>query len=170
MPAAISVEVSDRKVIDYVDALRAKVTDLRPALDDVGENVEQKVRLLFTDGEDPQGRPWKALKFRQGEPLRDTGQLMNSITHRASESEVEVGTNLKYAHVHQFGAEIKPVKAKMLVFTPRGFSHPIFAKKVTIPARPFLPQGDLPATWRQGILLVLQRYLGAAKQGAASAG
>lgn len=169
MPASVSIEVSDRKVIDYVAQLRAKVDNLKPAMEDVGENVEQKVRLLFVDSEDPYGRPWKPLKFRRGQPLRDTSQLMNSITHRATKDEVEVGTGLRYAHVHQFGADIRPVRAKRLVFTPRGFSHPIFAKRVSVPARPFLPQGALPEKWRMGVLLVLQRYLGAAKQGAASA-
>lgn len=169
MPASINVEISDRKVIDYIVGLRSKMADMTPLMEDIGGNVEAKVRLLFRESVDPFGRPWKPLKFRRGQPLRDTSNLMNSITHNARKSEVEVGTAEKYAHVHQSGAEIRPVRAKRLVFTPRGFRHPIFAKKVTVPARPFLPQGMLPVPWRQGVLLVIQRYIGATKGAAVGA-
>ncbi|WP_175404830.1 phage virion morphogenesis protein, partial [Endozoicomonas atrinae] len=45
--------------------------------------------------------------------------------------------NVKYAAVHNFGATIRPKKAKILAF-PGKNGQTVFAKKVVIPARPFL--------------------------------
>ncbi len=54
-----------------------------------------------------------------------------------SSSFVAVGSNLKYAPVHEFGATIRAKNAPFLVFkTLDGAWHKI--KKVVIPARPFL--------------------------------
>ena len=67
------------------------------------------------------GRPkWLGLKYRQGTPLVDTENLMNSITSYYDNNVAEVGTNEPYAAIHQFGGK-----------AGRG-------RKVDIPARPFL--------------------------------
>ena len=76
--------------------------------------------------------------MRQGQPLRDTGRLRGSISPAADASGVTVGTNINYAAVHQFGATIKPKKAGGRLVFP-GAGKMIFARQVTIPARPFLP-------------------------------
>jgi len=171
MAASVSIQVSDRKVIDAVSRARRALSDTKPMMEDIAESMLQKVQLLFVDSENPFGHPWKPLKFRKGQPLRDTSQhLLGSMTYKATKDEAEIGTTFKYAHVHQLGAIIKPVRAKRLVFTPRGFSHPIFAKQVEIPARPFLPEGELPAEWRQTVLLTITSYLKRESKGALSAG
>lgn len=55
-----------------------------------------------------EGRPkWLGIKHRQGRVLRDSGALQNSISERADDDTAEVGTNLVYAAIHQFGGEIK---------------------------------------------------------------
>ncbi len=123
-----------------------------PLFDRIGNDLAEMARQGFVHGESPGGEPWAPLKFRAGQPLRDTGRLMNSITHRVSRDYIEVGTNVKYAAVHQFGATIRPKRGKFLVFKPRGASNPIFAREVTIPARPFLPDETLPPDWLQAII------------------
>ena len=70
-----------------------------------------------------------------------TGNLINSIhTEPASTSgtlaEVNVGTNVEYAAIQEFGGIIKPRFAKMLAWMQDGVL--IFAKLVQIPARPYL--------------------------------
>ena len=122
----------------------------------LGESVTENTRLAFVDGASPYGERWAPLKLRSGQPLRDTGRLANSITWDA-EDILRVGTNVCYASVHQFGATIKarPGDAGSNSCGPRkgaSFLHfnGIFAKQVTIPARPFLPDSrGLPEEWRE---------------------
>jgi len=61
---------------------------------------------------------------------------MGSITHRASQDSVEVGTNKIHAAVHQFGATIVPTQAEHLRFMLGG--RLVKADSVTIPARPYV--------------------------------
>lgn len=72
------------------------------AMADIGAIGRESVRLNFHEG----GRPasWKALKVRQGQPLRDKNRLMNSITSTVGTNSVNIGTNVEYAAVHHFGA------------------------------------------------------------------
>lgn len=48
-------------------------------------------------------------------PLRDTGHLKASITGKATQYNIIVGTNLKHAPILHYGGQIKPRKAKKLV-------------------------------------------------------
>ena len=146
-------------------ALRARADDPRPWLVDAGKDLVLRIDETFKQSQTPWGAPWAPLKHRDGYPLRDTGDLRNSITYRViGKSGLEVGTNIRYAPTHQFGATIRPKKGKFLVFTPRGFAHPIFAKQVTIPARAFLPirngRADLPADWTAEVLEALAAFVG----------
>ena len=108
----------------------------RPLMERIGRVMKTDIQMNFRQSKGPDGTPWAPLKIRQGQPLKDTGRLFNSITYAVSDDEVEIGTNVLYAPVHQSGAVIKPKRGKFLVFPgPQG---PIFARKVTIPARPFI--------------------------------
>jgi phage gpG-like protein len=71
--------------------------------------------------------------------LQDTGYLKASITARATNSSVRIGSNLKYAPVHQLGSQ-----------------------KKHIPARPFLPTPDGGLTARDELRVreILVRYFG----------
>jgi phage gpG-like protein len=71
---------------------------------------------------------------------RRTGRLAGSIT---SAQKIEgqdvvgmVGSNLKYARIHELGGVIRPKNFKFLHFVVNG--QEIFAKKVTIPKRPYI--------------------------------
>lgn len=96
---------------------------------------------------------WEPLKFRQGQILSLTGTLRKSvgpgagfgapgpegyvrISGNISNQEVTLGTKLKYAGVHNFGAVIRPTKAKALRWEANG--RVFFRKKVVIPARPYM--------------------------------
>lgn len=79
--------------------------------------------------------------------LMDKGILRQSFTPETGpgsaykhteigEDFVQISTNLKYAAIQNFGGTIVPVKAKALSFVTAGGQR-VFAKKVTIPARPF---------------------------------
>lgn len=160
MVAALQVKI-DRKADEYLKRLAIKLKDLSPAMRDVGHEFVELSRLSFQEGRSPNGRPWAPLRFRSGQPLLDTGRLRNSLAFRAYKVSVEIGTAERYSGVHQRGATIRPRNAKRLVFQPRGFKHPIFARQVTIPARPFLPVGTLPREWGRTMVDVLQEHFGA---------
>ena len=61
---------------------------------------------------------------QNGQTLLDTGLLRKSITYKHDGVSVNIGTNKKYARIHQFGGK-----------AGRG-------KKVTIPARPYIGIND----------------------------
>lgn len=75
--------------------------------------------------------------FGNAKILQDTGLLRSSITARATENSVQVGTNVSYGRVHQFGSKARHV-----------------------PARPFLPtpSSGLPARDLARIQQILSRY------------
>ena len=134
--------------------------DPLPLMQIAGGLLENSIRERFRTSVGPLGVPWKpsrrVLHGGGGRTLVDKGGLVNSITHVAQSNRVEVGiiaktVSAKYGYVHQFGATIKPKKGRFLVFTgPDG--HKIFARSVTIPARPFIgisaaDRMDLAEAW-----------------------
>lgn len=122
------------------DRLLRRMRDLTPVMDAIGDVLEGGVERRFDAQVAPDGTPWPpSIRARlvHGQTLTDTARLRRSITHEAHHDRVEVGTNVVYAGTHQFGATIRPVKAKALVFNVPGFGW-VTAKEVTIPRREFL--------------------------------
>ena len=109
----------------------------RPLFSRIGRAMLTDIKMNFRREHAPDGTPWAPLKIRTGKILSDTGRLKNSFSHKAGDDEVEVGTNVLYAALQNFGGTIRPKKAKALAF-PGKNGTTIFAKKVTIPARPFI--------------------------------
>ncbi len=125
----------------------------RDMLESVGVTLTENVRMTFVAGTSPYGVKWLPLKFRRGDPLRDTGRLMNSITHRVAADGVEVGTNVPYAGVHQFGYAVLKARlgSKQVRRGPR------------IPARPFFPNAaqGLPTAWEREVTDLVSRAIAA---------
>ena len=128
----------DLSSLDAVKRKLSKLQDLGPLLDAIGGALETTTKERFQSGTAPDGTSWKPVR-RGGKPLVDSSRLVQSISRQRSGNTVQVGTNVIYGAIHQFGGEIKPKKAKVLHFQIDGNS--IFARKVTIPARPFLGIG-----------------------------
>ena len=109
----------------------------------IGEVLVSSTKKRFEDETAPDGTKWPKsyrASAKGGQTLSDKGRLKNSISYQASATKVEVGTNVKYAHVHQEGMEIKAKNAKFLRFRVGGGWAK--KKKVTIPKRPFLGISD----------------------------
>jgi phage virion morphogenesis protein len=121
--------------------LLAGVDNPAPLLAQLGEYTLRTTRDRFKTQTAPDGTAWQALvPWYKKEKSQNKnrvltlrgflrGQLVSQVVGGKS---VEVGSNLVYAAVHQFGATIKPKSAKVLAF--RGH----VAESVTIPARPYL--------------------------------
>lgn len=136
----LSLEIDTKQINSLIDRA-IKIGKTGPLMDNLGRAMVSDIDMNFRRSQGPDGTPWDSLKHRDGQPLRDTGRLQRSISYKASEDETEVGTNLKYAATHQFGATIKPKKGKFLVFPIRGAggqARYVFARQVIIPARPFI--------------------------------
>lgn len=152
---------------DRLDHLIGAVGSLHSApfwrglLRDVSTAVNRQITAGFWYGRDPEGRSWKPLRFESRQPLMRTKALL-----RAAQSSpvyaltmVAVSIDLVYARVQQRGAKIRARNAKALRFRGPGGRF-VFAKTVTIPARPFLPTGDtLPQRWRDPIAAVIEARL-----------
>lgn len=144
--------------------LGAQLPDAKKLLEPAARKLVALIKLGFKTSTGPNGEKWAPLKFRDGQPLRDTGLLQNSFFTFFGPDYVDIGTNRVGARVHQFGAVIRPVKAKMLRFFAKGSSIPIFRKSVKIPARPFFPldRGGnlmLPAAWEKSFLASVRARL-----------
>lgn len=81
----------------------------RPIWDAIGQYGETSTRLRFKHQAGPDGQAWKPSKRvikSGGQTLRLKSRLLGSITHRASNSGAEWGSNVIYAGIHQFGGKI----------------------------------------------------------------
>lgn len=175
----ITVTIADADVLAALQRIRDALSDSGTTrlLNALGRDLKESTRLRFTDGQAPDGSTWQPLSpiTRQlrrkgsGKPLSDTGRLKNSITMQVVGNTIEVGTNVCYAPVHQFGAMIRAQPgnpgsnrcgqrkgARFLVFgnEKAGFAR---LKAVNIPARPFL---GISAADRETIFDTIRRHLG----------
>ena len=153
----ITVDVDDRAVLDALGELQERVSDPRPALEEIGAEITSQIQGLFKDSEDPWGNPWKTLadstqaasrgKRAGGQPLLDTGEMRNSIDYQADADGVTIYSNDVPGKVatHQFGGYSKLFKAP-------------------IPARPFFPirggRADLPEDWQRSAVDIVATYIG----------
>jgi phage virion morphogenesis protein len=147
--AKLTVDFEDATWLDGIERLQLLTRNFTPLLKAIGVGLVRTTQDRFTAAKDPQRQSWRALNPLYAEEkkgpgiLRERamrGGLMGSITFKVSGTEVAVGSNKKYAAVHQFGAVIRPVAAKALVFKLGG--KLVHAGSVTIPARPYLGFGE----------------------------
>lgn len=106
--------------------------------EEIGEALVSSTQKRFEDEKSPDGKSWeKSIRAKEesGQTLTDSSRLKTSITYKAKPEGVAVGTNVRYASVHQEGMTIK-AKGKFLKFAVgKGFAQ---VKQVKIPARPFI--------------------------------
>ena len=126
----------DKALDKFQEALANQKQDLMESL---GDALVSGTLKRFEEEEDPQGNKWASVA-RSGKILTDTARLRNSIDSAVAGDTVLVGSNVKYARIHQLGGTVKPVNKKALKFkTGKGKGAKwAQAKQVTIPARPYL--------------------------------
>ena len=99
----------------------------------------------------PSQRANKKIKGKSGKTLIDTGRLKDSVTFQIKDNTIEVGSNVEYAPIHQFGGKStmsQTVKEHTRKIN-QAFGRQIPQRTVTVkrhkrnitvdmPARPFL--------------------------------
>lgn len=123
----------------------------------LAEEAVNLVRGGISDGKDPDGKRYKRLALRKGQPLRKSGRLQASWHRKQSDRRgFSIAASANYAIYHQVGtgiygprrSPIKPVRAKALsIPTPGGT---MFRRSVKgIPPRRMVPHKGLSAPWRR---------------------
>lgn len=116
----IEIKVDDKEVQNLLKNLANRLQDMRPLMKKLAGIMHDAVEENFQQEGRPKWKPSKRAMKQGGKTLQDTGSLAASISTRYNNNSAVVGTNKKYAAIHQFGGK-----------AGRG-------RKVTIPARPFL--------------------------------
>lgn len=116
------------------------LANTRALMESIGDALVTGVKTRLLNEVNPKGEKWEpsARALSQGgKTLTDTARLRDSIDYAATPTKVMVGSNLRYARIHQFGGIVKPRKGKFLKFRGRD-GKDVFARQVKIPARPYL--------------------------------
>ena len=126
-----------------LERLDAILANPHAAMDRIGRYIVASTLRRFEREREPDSTPW--LKSARaiadgGRTLTETGRLRGSIAHAVMDAghTVEVGSNVVYAAIHQFGGR-----------AGRG-------RRVTIPARPYL---GIDERDRDAIARILARAL-----------
>lgn len=110
--------------------------DFRPLLQLIAGGLRESATLRFHQGKAPDGSHWKKSHralVTGGQTLILEGRLRDSLAARVNAKSLEVGTNVVYGGIHQFGGIIRPKKGRALAVPGVGFRS-----SVTMPARPYL--------------------------------
>jgi len=157
---AVKYSIEDLEAKTELKHLKKRLTQPEKALKSCGLVLLRSIAQNFKAGGRPvRWRPSKRALAKKGQTLRKSGDLKNSITMSVGGNKLTVGTNKKYAAIHQLGGKIDKnvtVRQHYRVMT-RAFGKPIDGRKVLvrqhqrkmdtyIPARPFLKIQD--ADWR----------------------
>jgi phage virion morphogenesis protein len=186
--ADILVSISDAEIRSNLDRLQAAGAEITPMLREIGDALVARTMLRFERGTGPTGTPWppfarstlaRMARGRRGagaKLLQDRGILRQSITRRIFNSVLEVGTNVAYAAIHQFGGTIERASRTQTIYQRyderTGVLKPRFVRKassnfardvsvgahvIRIPARPFMDlnlDGD-----RAVVMQILERQV-----------
>ncbi len=174
--AQITVALQGDSIAMGLRALRKLGAEPAPMMRAIGAALVETTHRRFESGTDPQGARWQpwsrgyaAITTSRSILRGQSGNsgLMGSITFAAEGNSVRVGSNKVYAAVHQFGATIVPKNKRALFFFmggAKGVAFGVHAKKVTIPARPYLGFGPADRAAVHEIVLAELRHALAARR------
>lgn len=109
--ASMSIELGDQdRALSALGDILSRVTNPRGLYENIGLSLVTSTQHRFDTGIGVDGSPWPpSLRViaHGGKTLILSARLYRSITFQASDSGVEVGTNVVYAAIHQFGGDIE---------------------------------------------------------------
>jgi phage virion morphogenesis protein len=129
---AFTVEIHDAPVRAILNQLAAKVGNLQPVFQSIGEDIMERANQRFVSGTGPDGQRWKpnAASTIQAyiaaggkgakKPLIGLSKsLMNQFHIRADTHSVTVGNSMIYAAIQQFGGTIESASRSQLSYFKR---------------------------------------------------
>ncbi len=154
----ITIRIEDKPVLDALNRLSRKMSDLSPVLRVIGEDLVKSTEARFgSQGPAPDGTRWAALspatlkRKKHSKILTELGHLRGSIRSQLMGTHaVAVGTNMEYGAIHQLGGTIQH-GARSEIFVRNRSKSGAFKKGTTtgrgftfrghetrIPTRPYL--------------------------------
>ena len=102
----IHVTIEDGEVRAMLGKLAGRLGNLTPVMRNIGEIVRASIERNFEAGGRPDKWPLSGrVKNEGGQTLTDKAILRRSFTVRGYPDRAEVGTNVKYAAIHQLGID-----------------------------------------------------------------
>ena len=163
------IKVTPERLFRGLEQLRRNLDKRDAMLDEIGQVLATSTRERFRSATAPDGSPWKPLspktlkRKKNSRILVESGELHGSIHHEVQGDTVAIGTNLKYAGVHQFGGTIQRERRRR---SAKGFmlgGEPVAQSKIAIPARPFL---GLSKSDEKQVTDIVQKHIARAVEGA----
>lgn len=155
----VSIDVSG---LGSIEALLGRLNPFQgeQLLEALARLIRESVReRLIAGGPSPDGAAWAPNSEGRTPILHRSGALARSIDYAVSGMQAVIGSGLIYAAIHQFGGTIVPQSASRLAFSIG--NRLVFAKKVTMPARPYIGlSADDRAELVQAAVLYLRRLFG----------
>lgn len=153
---------------------------LRAALARAGmEGAVEALAEGFATQTDPYGRSWEPsirARLEGGQTLSDTGLLRRSFRHRSDHRGFWLwvgGPPTVYAGTHQYGAVIRPRRARYLRVPVLGRgrgprARPVawrFVQQVVIPRRQMVPEGSWGERWWDSVRRSAEAVVRAVQEG-----
>lgn len=149
---AVKYTVKDLEAKTAMKGLEKRLAKPEQALKECGLVLLRSIAKNFKKGGRPERwEPSKRVQKSGGQTLVKTARLKNSITMRILDKVLTVGTNVKYAAIHQLGGRIRQnvTVKKHWRYMDKAFGKPIPARHVLVkmhtrkmdfemPERPFL--------------------------------
>jgi phage virion morphogenesis protein len=115
----LDYKIDDREILRALK--RMDDFNATEMFEEIGAYLDSAVLQRFEDGAGPDGIKWEEserAKNEAGKTLIDFGHLRDSITHIASSTGVEHGSNMIYAAIHQFGGKTGRNKSVTMIARP----------------------------------------------------
>lgn len=110
----LDMEYDDSAVVLAFQRMQQAGRNLKTPLADIGESMLISTDDRFVNQEDPDGVAWKDLKDetwkrkKNDKILTESQRLRGSFNYNAGDDELQWGSNVIYAAIHQLGGETKP--------------------------------------------------------------
>jgi phage gpG-like protein len=128
------IAADDKQYDAIMKALKVFEKPKKDMFFDVGQRLLSDFLFGFRKSAAPNGEPWAPITHREGKPLRDKGTLRQSLLSVATNSKLEVGTNIKYAAAHNFGFSGKVAVPAHTRIINQAFGKPIPKTVVNVKA------------------------------------
>ena len=127
--STFKVEFDTSKLEKFIDSL----SKFNPSelLDNIGAMVETQTLDRFESKTDVEGKQWQewSPKYKKSERgidiLRNTQRLFGSINYQVKGNKVEVGSNVEYSAVHNYGYEKQNIPKRSFLGISKDNEHNI---------------------------------------------
>jgi phage virion morphogenesis protein len=99
------------ELIVKINNMEKRAKNLSPVMRKISIDMKNQTMKNFRQEKDPDGNPWKKNR-RGGKTLTKTSRLKHSIRPAHGDDYAMVGTNVKYARIHQYGGKITAKNGK----------------------------------------------------------